>query len=690
MEKPPLCLCLPFSLDSVPGPRTRIGWSDALFCVRVTVPVREPGVAQRATPARRHAQRCLFQNTPSSLPQPAPRDLRERGDAADGYTALSSSDCAPLATACGTLGDGVRLDWRVAASSAANAPPTLAARLTSTKGGYASFGFPSTPGKMVGAKVVILRECENCTSGAALDVYSLNGKKGALVNPDPTALTVVPASSPEAVVRTSDGGLSADFEVELPSALVPNAASIDYIAATGPLKQDGVSPAIHKWTGDGVLKSLVAKAGDKKKAAAAAAVADAPAPAPTPTCLSATGAPYHACMDAGGGVRLLWNSTTVKLPTRRLAAAAPLTTLRGTLETSSGGYASFGFPESPGKMVGAKVLVLRDCSGCPDCPPSGARLDPYSLNGKRGSEVLVDPAAFTLTPEFTATRKLGGGGGLGADFEVALPPGVDPTAVNFITATGPLKPSGDVAIHTATGDGVLDVTAADRAAAAGSAGAVVDVDNAPAKSGHHRWFGKVTRHRMERVHGWLMAVAWDGLSPLAIGVALGTRGGGGAWFTLHRALQCATLLLSSVGLILGALSHADKPDTEPEVVVHVALGSTVVGLALLQGSALFFRPHPAAAGRATWTAAHKTVGYITAAGSIANLVLGCVCAGLPVGYPVAAALVPLSIYASFGAARVVRGRTGAAGLTRAERADKMATLPSGPDGSISSVQPLRR
>lgn len=650
------------------------------------------GVGARAgrrarEPRRRDARRRAY--CPPSLPlplQPSNRDHDHGEHAADGsYTALPASDCAPPATACGTLGDGVRLDWRVAAPSA-NEPPTLAARLTSAKGGYASFGFPTSPGKMVGAKVVILRECKNCTSGAALDVYALNGKKGALVNLDPTALTVVPAASPEAVVRTSDGGLSADFEVQLPSTLVPNAAAIDYIAATGPLKADGVSPAIHKWTGDGVLKGVVTKPGDKKKATAAAAVADAPAPTPAPACLSATGAPYHACMDAGGGVRLLWNSTSVKAPTRRLAAAAAPTTLRGTLEAGSEGYASFGFPSSPGKMVGAKVLVLRDCSGRPDCPPSGARLDPYSLNGKRGSEVVVDPTALTLMPEFAATRKLPGG--LGADFEVALPAGADPTALNFITATGPLKASGDVTIHTATGDGVMDVTAADRAAAAN--GAAIDVDGASARTGHHRWFGKTTRYRMERVHGWLMAVAWGGLAPLAIGVALGARGGGSAWFTLHRAVQCATLLLSSAGLVLGALSHADKPDNEPEVVAHVALGSTVVGLALLQGSALFFRPHPAAAGRATWTAAHKTVGYLTAAGSIANLVLGCVCAGLPVGYPVAAALVPLGIYASFGTARIVRGRSGAAGLTRAERADKMATLPSGPDGAIGSAVPLRR
>lgn len=621
----------------------------------------------------------------SLLPQPTGRTPREEGRdraAADGFAALPAADCAAPASACATLGDGVRLDWTVSSAAAANARPTLAARLTSPKGGYASFGFPETPGKMIGGKVVILRECANCSTGAALDVYALNGKKGALVNLDPAALTL--AGSPSAT-RTPDGGLASEFTVELPPT-VTDAAAVNYIAATGPLKPDGVSPAIHKWVGDGVLKSEVKQAGNKKaKAAAAEPVAPAPAPAAsTPVCLSSDNTPYHACMDAGGGVRLLWNSTggaAASAPSagrRRMAAAAP-TTLRGRLETPSGGYASFGFPETPGRMVGAKVLVLRDCAGKPDCP-TGARLDPYALNGKRGSEVVVDPAALTLTPGVTAPRKHPNGA-LSSEFEVALPAGADPSSIPYITATGPLKPSGDVAIHTNTGDGVFDVFAADRAASSLS----VNGATAGTRPRSRLGFGRDKRHALERVHGWIMAIAWGGLAPLAVGIALGARGAGGAWFGLHRALNCGTVLLSATGLILGALSFADKPKNDADIVSHVSIGSIVVGLALLQGSALFARPAPGAAGRAAWSLGHKTLGYATAVLSVVNLVLGCVCSALPAGYAVAAALVPIGIYASFLAARVIRGARGAPGVDRAERVAKLASLPSGPDGSITSA-----
>jgi hypothetical protein len=484
------------------------------------------------------------------------------------------------------------------------------------------------------------------------------------------------------VQRTADGGLAADFAVALPPPAAAAPAAVDYIAATGPLKQDGVSPAIHTWDGSGVLKTRVAKA-----------AAAAPAPAPPPACVSADGVPHDACTDLPAGVRLLWNATSAGAGAggdggRRLAQAsaapAAATTLRGTLETTAGKWASFGFPSSPGRMVGAKVMVLRDCAGFAGCPPSGARLDPYSLNGKRGADVVVDPAALTLASSpAPAPRKLAGGG-LATTFAVDLPAGADPAAVDYITAVGPLKPSGDIAIHTSTGDGVLDVTTADRAAAAALAAArgvkTDGVTGVVTQKAGHRWFDRDTRHALERAHGWMMAVAWGGLAPLAVGIALGARDKHGRWFAAHRGLQCATLLLSAVALVIGAVCHASHPKADPPLVAHIGLGSVVVGLALLQGSALFFRPLHGARGRAAWSAGHKSVGYATAAGSVANLVLGCVVASLPVGYAVAAAVVPAGVYAVFGAARVVRGRRDGAGpVTRAERAAKMQALPSGPD-----------
>ena len=121
--------------------------------------------------------------------------------------------------------------------------------------GYSSFGFPSRPGAMVGAKVLLLRECAECETGAALESYSLDGKKGALVVLDPAALEVVSSASK---ALPNNGGLVSEFVAKLPAvagAADPSAAQ--WISASGPMKSDGVRPAIHSSFGDGVVDLLL-------------------------------------------------------------------------------------------------------------------------------------------------------------------------------------------------------------------------------------------------------------------------------------------------------------------------------------------------------------------------------------------------------------------------------------------------
>ena len=117
--------------------------------------------------------------------------------------------------------------------------------------------------------------------GAALESYSLDGKKGALVVLDPKALEVVSSSS-----RALPGGagLASEFVAKLPAvagAADPSAAQ--WISASGPMKADGVRPAIHTSFGDGVVDLRSAP-----NAAALKASAPAPAPAPTPEQLAAS------------------------------------------------------------------------------------------------------------------------------------------------------------------------------------------------------------------------------------------------------------------------------------------------------------------------------------------------------------------------------------------------------------------
>ena len=63
------------------------------------------------------------------------------------------------------------------------------------------------------------------------------------------------------------------------------------------------------------------------------------------------------------------------------------------------------------------------------------------LNGKTGALVNKDPAALALS---RASARRTPDGGLAADFAVALPPAAasNPAAVDYIVATGPLKPDG--------------------------------------------------------------------------------------------------------------------------------------------------------------------------------------------------------------------------------------------------------
>ena len=120
--------------------------------------------------------------------------------------------------------------------------------------GYSSFGFPIRPGAMVGAKVLLLRKCAECPTGAALESYSLDGKKGALVVLDPTAVEVVSSSSR---ALPNDSGLVSEFVARLPAvAGAQNPSAAQWISASGPLKSDGLRPAIHTSFGDGVVDLL--------------------------------------------------------------------------------------------------------------------------------------------------------------------------------------------------------------------------------------------------------------------------------------------------------------------------------------------------------------------------------------------------------------------------------------------------
>lgn len=129
---------------------------------------------------------------------------------------------------------------------------------------------------MIGAKVLLLRECAECESGAALESYSLDGKKGALVVLDPAAVEVVSSTS---AALPGKGGLVSEFVAKLPGvagAADPSAAQ--WISASGPLKSDGVRPAIHTSFGNGVVDLLSIPPTSAAPAAAAKTAKGSPPP----------------------------------------------------------------------------------------------------------------------------------------------------------------------------------------------------------------------------------------------------------------------------------------------------------------------------------------------------------------------------------------------------------------------------
>jgi len=230
-------------------------------------------------------------NFPNPDPRKKPKKSQPRAllavatkAAAPSPSSCSASNGAPY-DGCTALPSGGTFFWNSTATAGGgkeNAAGLLHGALEVPAGlGYSSFGFPARPGAMVGAKVLLLRGCAECATGAALESYSLDGKKGALVVLDPKALEVVSSSS-----RALPGGagLASEFVAKLPAvagAADPSAAQ--WISASGPMKADGVRPAIHTSFGDGVVDLRSAP-----NAAALKASASAPAPAPTPEQLAAS------------------------------------------------------------------------------------------------------------------------------------------------------------------------------------------------------------------------------------------------------------------------------------------------------------------------------------------------------------------------------------------------------------------
>jgi hypothetical protein len=378
-------------------------------------------------------------------------------------------------------------------------------------------------------------------------------------------------------------------------------------------------------------------------------------------------------------VRLLWNwtaadeeaaSTAGHAPPgrRRLAAGPP--TMVGTLESADpAGYASWGWPSTPGKMAGGRVLVLKACPTC----PTGAEVGPFALTGYTSASVRPDPAALALgsgteagVGRAPAARLLPGGAGLAADFSLTPPADVAavPAAAPFIAATGPLKPDGRLAIHGWTGAGDLDLGAGGGSGSGGGGGggggfapapSSASLAGGPADTPAAKTARKARNRRILYAHGICMVLAWCFLVPIAVGLSAAARDGAGRWFKGHWMLNAAAAALSVAGLGLG---RAHPAAHKPRILAHSVIGYVIVGAALVLALAGAVRPARHSPRRGAWGWLHRGGGLLTAAVAFANTIAGFWLARAPIGWPVGVGLAWVALVAGFGGKALADWRAG--------------------------------
>lgn len=117
-------------------------------------------------------------------------------------------------------------------------------------------------------------------------------------------------------------------------------------------------------------------------------------------------------------------------------------------------------------------------------------------------------------------------------------------------------------------------------------------------------------------HGWLMTISVGVMFPIGIIFPIAFKDAGPLWFQLHRAIQTVGFLAFTAGFGIGL---SDGHRTE---VLHLALGIASFAFAVLQVTALFFRPEKDKSARKWWNYCHWASGYTCVGLGIANIYIG--------------------------------------------------------------------
>ncbi|BDA51080.1 probable cytochrome b561, DM13 and DOMON domain-containing protein [Coccomyxa sp. Obi] len=286
-------------------------------------------------------------------------------------------------------------------------------------------------------------------------------------------------------------------------------------------------------------------------------------------------------------VRLNWRLDT-------LAGRRDMTAL---LQCSNGnGWCAWGLPKSPGQMVGTSAMVVSACSTC----PTGAEVEQYYLASKSESGVQPDPTGLLQVLKSEATKLPDGT--LQALFTVRLPEDAEMKEYicDSIGASGPLSSSGGLARHDSSASfaALLDLAGGTSTVTA-TATSVFPV-----------------------VHGIMMVVAWCMLLPISVVIARTCKHNWPpAWFQIHRALGVIAVAMIAVGLGLG-IKAWDGVELTAIFTAHLVLGFLAVALAVLQVTALVYRPKLDAPIRWLWATCHKWTGRKALLVTFANAIIG--------------------------------------------------------------------
>ncbi|KAK9815929.1 hypothetical protein WJX72_012106 [[Myrmecia] bisecta] len=142
---------------------------------------------------------------------------------------LSFQQCQAL----DPLPGGARLLWTVEPDPSSTGS-ILNGALDVQTTGWHGFGFPQTPDVMVGGKVLIVKACATCPSGASVAPYSLKDYSSQAVEQDANALSVVTSSA----AKTTDGRLQATFSLKMTQSIEQLSTPLPFISAVGPLSTE--------------------------------------------------------------------------------------------------------------------------------------------------------------------------------------------------------------------------------------------------------------------------------------------------------------------------------------------------------------------------------------------------------------------------------------------------------------------